>query len=269
VTKQRPTGRVSFLDVNFDLVNRSAVLRAIDDLITAPVFTYIVTPNVDHLVTLHANRTDGRLWESYERATFCLCDSKVLQALAKSSGIQLELVTGSDLTGTLLDYSVHNLECIAVIGGDSELLARLISSYPKWTWYQHIPPMGVRSDRAAQDAIIAFVEGSRADLFFFAIGAPQSELLCAEIADRGHAKGVALCIGASLEFVTRLKKRAPRWMRAAGVEWLFRLASEPRRLWRRYLLVGPSIFAIWWRWEFRTRRAARFDSNPSDDSSRS
>ena len=83
---------------------------------------------------------------------------------------------------------------------------------------------------------------------FFAIGAPQSEIVFAEILERGQARGVALCIGASLEFLTGAKTRAPLWMQRAGLEWLFRLGTEPRRLWRRYLVEGPKIFGIWRRW---------------------
>jgi exopolysaccharide biosynthesis WecB/TagA/CpsF family protein len=108
--------------------------------------------------------------------------------------------------------------------------------------------MGVRDDRDAQNAVIEFVQQSAANLVLFAIGSPQSELLCAEIRGRG-ATGAGLCIGASLEFLTRAKKRAPLWMRRVGLEWLFRLLSEPRRLWRRYLVKGPLIFWLWWQWQ--------------------
>jgi N-acetylglucosaminyldiphosphoundecaprenol N-acetyl-beta-D-mannosaminyltransferase len=57
---------------------------------------------------------------------------------------------------------------------------------------------------------------------------------------------VGLCIGASVEFLSGAKRRAPRWMQRAGLEWLYRLLSEPRRLWRRYLVKGPRVFKLWW-----------------------
>jgi N-acetylglucosaminyldiphosphoundecaprenol N-acetyl-beta-D-mannosaminyltransferase len=62
-------------------------------------------------------------------------------------------------------------------------------------------------------------------------------------------QGVALCIGASIEFLLGRKTRAPRWMQMAGMEWIFRLLSEPRRLWRRYLFNGPRILSIVTRWQ--------------------
>ena len=64
----------------------------------------------------------------------------------------------------------------------------------------------------------------------------------------GGAVGVGLCIGASLDFLTGRKARAPLWMRKASLEWLHRLLSEPRRLWRRYLVEGPRIFVLTMRW---------------------
>ena len=66
--------------------------------------------------------------------------------------------------------------------------------------------------------------------------------------------GVGLCIGASIEFLSGAKRRAPLWVRRLRIEWAFRLASEPRRLWRRYLIEGPRIFAIWRDWK-RQRQA--------------
>lgn len=109
------------------------------------------------------------------------------------------------------------------------------------------PPMGVRDSAGAQIEIAKFVEEARADIVLLAIGAPQSEMVALTIASRGRARGVALCIGASVEFLSGQKRRAPAWMQRAGLEWLFRLVSEPGRLWRRYLVEGPRIFAIWWR----------------------
>jgi len=67
---------------------------------------------------------------------------------------------------------------------------------------------------------------------------------------------VGLCVGASLAFLTGQLRRAPRAMQVLHLEWLFRLLSEPRRLWRRYVLKGPRIFHIWWKYRFADRLAA-------------
>ncbi len=69
------------------------------------------------------------------------------------------------------------------------------------------------------------------------------------------APAVLLGIGASLDFVAGRARRAPRWVSRAGLEWLWRLVREPRRLWRRYLVDDPRFLAVLWR-TFRERRAA-------------
>jgi len=77
---------------------------------------------------------------------------------------------------------------------------------------------------------------------------PQQEILALRVAQAGGAVGVGLCIGASLDFLTGRKARAPLWMQKASLEWLHRLLSEPGRLWRRYLIEGPRIFRLTMRW---------------------
>lgn len=256
--------RRAFLGVDFDCITPSAAAQRIRALAADGPFTYVVTPNVDHIVQLH--RADDReLAAGYQAADLCLCDSRILAHLARWSGLALPVVAGSDLTRDLLAAVLPPCK-IAVIGGDSGLHKELEARFSRFAWSFHQPPMGVRHNAAARAAIFDFVETSAADIVFLAIGAPQSEIVCAEIAARGQARGVALCIGASLEFLTGAKSRAPHWMQRASLEWLYRLLSEPRRLWRRYLVDGPRIFWIWWQWRSLTsdRRRAPFGSSPSD-----
>ncbi len=245
--------RQEFLGLSFDPVDINCARRAVVSRAGGESFHYVVTPNVDHIVGLDRSQ-DPQLLAAYEGAALCLCDSRILARLAAFADIRLPVVPGSDLTRDLLGYALPRGR-IAVIGGDPLLHAALEQIYPRFEWLFHAPPMGLRRNADARTAVGDFVVSSEADVILFAVGAPQSELLCAEIAARGGARGVALCIGASLEFLTGAKRRAPRWMQRASLEWLFRLLSEPRRLWRRYLVEGPRIFAIWQRW--RTARASR------------
>jgi N-acetylglucosaminyldiphosphoundecaprenol N-acetyl-beta-D-mannosaminyltransferase len=262
-------GRAQFLDLGFDTLGPAVVAEAILQMCRSEKFAYVVTPNVDHIVKLHRRPPDDELWAAYCQADLCLCDSRILQVLAHRSGVELPLVTGSDLTlGLLLTFGLLEQGAdgtqlsVTIIGGDAALERSLVDRYPRFHWFHHIPPMGVLADPAAQDDIINFVERVKADIVFFAIGAPQSELLCHRIARAGNARGVALCTGASLEFVTGAKRRAPVFLQRLKLEWLFRLLSEPTRLWRRYLVEGPAIFRIWYRWHRRQppRRYGEYDS---------
>ncbi len=245
--------RQPFLDLTFDLVDETGVIEAVRSLSERRKFSYVVTPNVDHLVRLHRQQSDARLWISYRNAALVLCDSRILKRLALWSGIELKLVTGSDLTARIL-AEPHRLETAAIVGGDELLLEDLRARYPAIKWLHHAAPQGILHNRQAQLEIAHFVETCSVGWVFFAIGSPQSELVCSLIDDRGKASGVGLCVGASLEFLTGAKRRAPHWMRRMGLEWLFRLGSEPKRLWRRYLVQGPMIFWIWWRWHFNPSR---------------
>jgi N-acetylglucosaminyldiphosphoundecaprenol N-acetyl-beta-D-mannosaminyltransferase len=87
------------------------------------------------------------------------------------------------------------------------------------------------------------------------VGSPCSEIIASRCAQRGGGRGVALCIGASIEFILGDQIRAPLWMQKAGLEWAFRLITNPVRLWRRYLVEGPKIFLIVAKWYFRSKSA--------------
>src|SRR5262245_50370292 len=84
------------------------------------------------------------------------------------------------------------------------------------------------------EATAARIRESGTDLLWVGLGTPKQDLV-AERLRQLDAAPVILCVGAAFDFVARTKRRAPSWMRAIGAEWVFRLATEPRRLWRRYL----------------------------------
>jgi exopolysaccharide biosynthesis WecB/TagA/CpsF family protein len=111
---------------------------------------------------------------------------------------------------------------------------------------KHIePPMGFIKDPEALDACLRFIEAQSPFRFcFLALGCPQQEVVARMLRARGIARGLTLCIGASINYLTKVERRAPRWMQHAGMEWLFRLLQDPRRLARRYLIRGPRIFAL-------------------------
>ncbi len=90
--------------------------------------------------------------------------------------------------------------------------------------------------------IVAMVADSHPDLLFVAMGSPaQERFLAANLLEMSVP--FSLGVGGSFDHVAGISRRAPVWMQRAGLEWLYRLASEPRRLWRRYL-IGNTLFAI-------------------------
>lgn len=238
-----------FVGVDFSTLDERQVIDEVRARRTRP-FSYFVTPNVDHIVTLHgqgAVKLSDEFRLAYQDAALCLCDSRIVQRIAAFEGVRLPLVTGSDLTVRLFREVLTADDRIVVIGGRESSLARLRALYPQLSIAQHLPPMGAIGNAGAIEDIVCFIQEHRPTVTLFAIGAPQSEIIARQVTQAPATTGIALCVGASIEFLTGEKKRAPRWMQSMGLEWAFRLLSEPRRLWKRYLYYGPRIFLIAWR----------------------
>lgn len=247
-----PTDRANFLDVAFDVFPIDLLISRIEETTAGSDFRYLVTPNVDHMVRLHKrDREIPGLRDAYRTADFCVCDSKVLGLLARWKGIRLPVVPGSDLTQILFDRVIGSGDRIAIVGGDPQLLSSLERDYPRFEFVQHCPPMGLLQNPAARTAAAKFIAEEKARFTFICVGSPQQELIAAEAAGLRTATGMALCIGAALEFITGKTKRAPQFAQRLGLEWAHRLLTNPRRLWRRYLVEGPAIFLLAYRWPRR------------------
>ena len=130
------------------------------------------------------------------------------------------------LTAILLDYLIDPGERLTIIGGSSEIVARLARRFSLRNIRHHNPPMGFIKDPIAVLEAAQFVERNAARFVLLAVGSPQQEMLAREIKQRGQACGVGLCIGASLLFLTGDLRRAPEWMQRARLEWLHRLARS-------------------------------------------
>jgi exopolysaccharide biosynthesis WecB/TagA/CpsF family protein len=177
-----------------------------------------------------------------------LNDSRVLKALARRAKIDLPLAVGSDLAERLFDTVIDKHEPVTIIGGDRESVAELKRVYDLRDVRWHEPPMGLKQKPGAIVRAAAFAAAQPSRFTFICVGAPQQELIAYAIAQRGDARGVGLCVGAALDFLSGNAKRAPLWMRGLGVEWLHRLLSEPGRMWRRYLVTGPQVFSLFATW---------------------
>lgn len=239
-----------FLGLRFGMATMARVIGDIGERPPTASFAYVVTPNVDHVVRLHHLRSD--LWPAYRRAWLTLCDSRILGRLATRAGMGLPIVPGSDLTAALFRDVIRPADRVAVLGGDPAAIRRLCGTYGLTDVVHYNPPMGFIDDDAEVGRAMDFLATARARYSILAVGSPQQELLAYRMAKLGTAIGIGLCVGASLDFLTGRQTRAPRLMQRLSLEWLYRLASSPGRMWRRYLVDGPLIFRIYQAW--RTRR---------------
>lgn len=237
---QNDWSRVVISGMPFDLIE----LKEFDLLLTtrAPEkdFVYVVTPNVDHVVKSHKLS----LSSVYEKAWLSVCDSKVLATLSKILGINFpSVITGSDLTKRLFECYLVAGDRVTIIGGGDNVINKLRSIYSNIFIDHYNPPMGFIGDEMEVEKAIRFVIEHPAKFVFFAVGAPQQELLASKIVGRG-AQGIGLCIGASILFLVGEETRAPLWIQSIHMEWLYRLLQSPKRLWRRYLVDDPYIFYL-------------------------
>lgn len=192
---------------------------------------------------------DDRYGAALERADLVLNDGIGLDLAARMRGRRFpENLNGSDFTQRLLALAAEKGWRVYLYGGlpgvattAQERLSQTIEQL------QVVGACDGYSPRPAEE-IIEDIRAARADVLLVALGQPQQELwLDAHLADTGCRLGVG--VGAFLDFVAGRVVRAPRWMNRLGIEWLFRLAQEPGRLWRRYV-VGNPLF-LWRAWRLR------------------
>ena len=204
-------------------------------------YGYVVTPNTDHLIRYC---DDASFRELYRTAAFVLLDSRFLAyVLRLVTGVKLPTSPGSDVTEMLFRDVMEPDDKVIVVGGSEQQADTLRERYGLRNLSHFNPPMGFIKDPLAVESVLQYVENEGPFRFcLLAVGSPQQEVLAQALFFRGRARGLALCVGASINFLTGGERRAPKWIQYAGMEWFFRLASDPMRMAKRYLVRGPRIF---------------------------
>ena len=254
------TRRVPLFGVQMDPLSLAEAVTRIMLWIEGPVAPcrYVVTPNVDHVVLLQS-REDLR--QAYRQADLVLADGAPVVAVARWLGKPLpERVAGSDLVPALFQAtSVDRPISVFLLGGAPGVPERaaqqMAQRWPHATVVgTYSPPLGFEHQPDECQEIVRRIAQQSVDVLVVGLGAPKQELWVQAHQDQLNAK-VALCVGATIDFLAGEKKRAPRWMQRLGMEWLHRVASEPRRLMRRYLRDAVAFPRLVWR-EFMQDRIA-------------
>ncbi len=218
---------------------------------------YVVTPNVDHVCL--AER-DDELLRAYDGASLVLTDGQPLVWLAKLIGRPVPAkVSGSDITMPLLQALADAGKSVFFLGATDDVCAALVERLRRdvpmlciaGTASPMFDPFGDDTDFVAT---LDKATTSQPDVILFALGSPKQEYALVRYVER-FRPAVAMGVGATFDFLVGRQRRSPRWMSRVGLEWLYRLAQNPRRLWRRYL-VDDRVFALiaWRAW--RARHAA-------------
>jgi N-acetylglucosaminyldiphosphoundecaprenol N-acetyl-beta-D-mannosaminyltransferase len=155
-------------------------------------------------------------------------------------------VRGPTLMVHVLERAAAAGIAIGFYGASPEVLARLVDACQRRcpgleVAYAYAPPF--RALTPEEDAaVVREINTSRARILFVGLGCPKQERWMAS--HKGSVNAVMLGVGAAFDFLAGVKLEAPQWMQNAGLEWLFRLATEPRRLWRRYAYHNPRFVAL-------------------------
>ena len=246
-----------FLNSAFDRIDLNIAFRRVTERWSAEPFAYVSTPNVDHLVRL---RKDPHFAAVYAQSWLTICDSRVLELLARISDEPVNVATGADLTKRLFEEAILPETPITVIGTDEKCISYLKSHYglKRVNWYQ--PPMGLRHKPEEIAKCAQFIADHPARYVFICVGSPQQEMVAAACVERGDCIGVGLCVGASLDFISGKAQRAPKWMQRHRLEWLHRLCTEPQRMWKRYLVDGPKVFWLYLEWRKARAKLMAFEA---------
>ena len=227
-------------------IDRLSFAETVDSIIEhassiSPVPGYVVTPNAQHVVLY---QEDIHLREIYQGAHLVVPDGVPLLWAATLLGTPLKgRVNGTDLITEICRKAALSQLKVFFLGGRpsaAEETGKILRSY-----YTNLdiagsccPPYGFENDPAQIREVNSCIREAKPHILFVALGSPKQEYWLFENA---HEIGVPISIGigSGLDFISNQVKRAPNWMQKAGLEWAFRLFSEPRRLWKRYLIGNP------------------------------
>jgi N-acetylglucosaminyldiphosphoundecaprenol N-acetyl-beta-D-mannosaminyltransferase len=173
---------------------------------------------------------------------------------------QQERVYGPTLTCKLLSFSEEAGIPVGFLGSTpaviENLQVRVKQAYPQIKLdYAYSPPFRVL-DSVEDAAIVEAVNRSGVRILFVGLGCPKQELWMH--AHRGKVNAVMLGVGAAFDYLAGVKPQAPLWVQRIGMEWFYRLVTEPKRLWKRYMVYNPR-FAVAVTWELLTRRHNQTD----------
>ncbi len=230
--------QVRVLGVRVDCLDMQATLDRIRELIEAGGHHLVATVNPEFI--MRANRDDefARVLDS---ADLCLADGAGVVWAARRQGCMMNgPVTGTDLIKPLAAMCAARGFRLFLLGAApgvaAELAFRLREEHPRLEVAAH----GGSPDPSSDDEALKAIRDHRTQVLLVAFGAPKQELWIDRLNDRlGIAVGIG--VGGAFDYLTGRVRRAPEWMRKAGLEWLFRLAYQP---WRARRMAVLPVYAL-------------------------
>ena len=242
--------RIKFMNTEVDNLTMEGALQEIDKLIKQNKNAYVVTPNVDHIVQLERG---GDLCEVYKNADLILTDGKPLIWISKWYGTPIkEKISGSDLFPQLCALAAEKEYRMYFLGAAEGVAAKaaenLMKRFPRLQVVgTYSPPFGFEKDEAEMEKIKRQIKDVKPHILIVGLGCPKQELFILHHKDELGVP-LSLGLGASLDFEAGNIKRAPKWMADNGLEWLFRITQDPKRMAKRYLVDDMKILRLVWKY---------------------
>ncbi|SNX74265.1 exopolysaccharide biosynthesis WecB/TagA/CpsF family protein [Cereibacter ovatus] len=232
--------------VRVNVATQADLLADLDRRLDAGHGFTVATLNLDHVVKLGRDPAFCRAYRAHSHVT---ADGNPIVWLSRLAGQRVDLVPGSELIGPLAQLAAQKDIPVAFLGSTADTLDRaaevLVARHPGLRVVARIaPPMGFDPEGAEIGPCLDRIARSGARLCLLALGAPKQEIFAARAQDRLPGVGF-VSIGAGLDFLSGRQVRAPRLLRRLALEWLWRLAMNPRRLAARYgacFAVLPQAF---------------------------
>ena len=243
--------RMKFMNTEIDNLTMKETIDEIDKLIKKDKNAYVVTPNVDHIVKLE---TDKELQEVYKDADLILTDGKPLIWISKFYKTPIkEKISGSDLFPLLCEMAAekgYNMFFLGAGEGVANKAAQnLTNKFPKLNIVgTYSPPFGFEKDKKEIEKIINMENKANTQILIVGLGCPKQEKFIHKYRKELNVP-ISLGLGASLDFEAGNIKRAPKWMSDNGLEWLYRLSKEPKRMFKRYIVDDVKIFKLMFKYK--------------------
>jgi N-acetylglucosaminyldiphosphoundecaprenol N-acetyl-beta-D-mannosaminyltransferase len=228
-------------EIPIDLAEPAELLRTITGWAGGEETRRVTYVNA-HVV--NQSREVPELLDALKRADLVYCDGYGVRLAARVLGLEIpHRMTGADWIWGLATLCELSGQSIYLLG--SEPPTARLAAERLHRWYPRLNIAGAHHgffdlDSPHNERVIEDIAAARADIVLVGMGTPKQELWVDRYADQLDG-AVVWTVGALFDYVSGHMPRAPRWLADNGLEWIFRLAIEPRRMWRRYLLGNPAF----------------------------
>lgn len=238
------TKKVSTISLQVDAISRPDLLRFLSAKAEARQSSYVCVANVHMLVEAHQSPEFASIVNG---ADIVLADGMPLVWYNRIiNNITQERIAGMDLLPEVLAHAEKLGQSVYFFGGTDDMLAKnrefLNATYPSLRIAGMLSPPFRPLTATEEDEVVRNINDTGASWVFVVLGCPKQERWMGRM--KGKINAVMLGIGGALPVMIKWQKRAPLWMQKAGMEWVFRLGQEPKRLFKRYFTTGSVFFYL-------------------------